>query len=145
MDVIGNAALGSDLAWVRLTLLGGRVQDATGEGEGVTELCRAVRGLPILEAAAVPAPRLAAEALHDALGPAAAAAAGERRVAVAMSGGVDSAVALLRARDGLEPVGVTLRLWTDPGGPDSERVCCSPSAVVAARDACQGWPSALHA
>ena len=139
MDVIGNAALGSDLAWVRLTLLGGRVQDATGEGEGVTELCRAVRGLPILEAAAVPAPRLAAEALHDALGPAAAAAAGERRVAVAMSGGVDSAVALLRARDqGFEPVGVTLRLWTDPGGPDSERVCCSPSAVAAARDACHG-------
>jgi tRNA-uridine 2-sulfurtransferase len=139
MDVIGNAALGSDLAWVRLTLLGGRVQDATGEGEGVTELCRAVRGLPILEAAAVPAPRLAAEALQDALGPAAAAAAGERRVAVAMSGGVDSAVALLRARDqGFEPVGVTLRLWTDPGGPDSERVCCSPSAVAAARDACHG-------
>ncbi len=139
MDVIGNAALGSDLAWVRLTLLGGRVQDATGEGEGVTELCRAVRGLPILEAAAVPAPRLAAEALHDALGPAAAATAGERRVAVAMSGGVDSAVALLRARDqGFEPVGVTLRLWTDPGGPDSERVCCSPSAVAAARDACHG-------
>jgi tRNA-specific 2-thiouridylase len=139
MDVIGNAALGSDLAWVRLMVLGGRVQDATGEGEGVTELCRAVRGLPILEAAAVPAPRLAAEALHDALGPAAAAIAGERRVAVAMSGGVDSAVALLRARDqGFEPVGVTLRLWTDPGGPDSERVCCSPSAVAAARDACHG-------
>jgi tRNA-specific 2-thiouridylase len=139
MDVIGNAALGADLAWVRLTLRAGRVQDATGEGDGIQELCRAVRGLPVLEAAAVPAPRLAAEALHDALGPAAVATVGERRVAVAMSGGVDSAVALLRARDeGFEPVGVTLRLWTDPGGPDSERVCCSPSAVAAARDACHG-------
>jgi tRNA-specific 2-thiouridylase len=137
MDVIGNAALGNDLAWVRLTLRSGRVQDATGEGEGVVELSRAIRGLSILEAAAVPCPRLAAEALHDALGPAAVAAPGERRVAVAMSGGVDSAVALLRARDeGFEPVGVTLRLWTDPGGPDTERVCCSPSAVAAARDAC---------
>ena len=137
MDVIGNAALGSDLAWVRLTLRSGRVQDATGEGDGVRELCRAIRGLSILEAAAVPCPRLAAEALHDALGPAAVAPAGERRVAVAMSGGVDSAVALLHARDeGFDPVGVTLRLWTDPGGPDTERVCCSPSAVAAARDAC---------
>ncbi len=138
MDVIGNASLGNDLAWVRLTLRGGRVQDATGEGEGVVELSRAIRGLSILEAAGVPGPRLAAEALHDALGPAAVAPPGERRVAVAMSGGVDSAVALLRARDeGFEPVGVTLRLWTDPGGPDTERVCCSPSAVAAARDACQ--------
>ncbi|MDQ3890589.1 MAG: tRNA 2-thiouridine(34) synthase MnmA, partial [Actinomycetota bacterium] len=59
------------------------------------------------------------------------------RVAVAMSGGVDSAVALLRARDAEgEPVGVTLRLWTDPAGPDSQRACCSPAAVVAARETC---------
>ena len=67
----------------------------------------------------------------------------EGRVAVAMSGGVDSAVALLRVRDaGHEPVGVTLRLWTDPAGKDSERVCCSPASVVAAREACQalGFP-----
>ena len=56
------------------------------------------------------------------------------RVAVAMSGGVDSAVTLLKA--GPEAVGVTLRLWLDPHGPDSERACCSPSAVIAARDAC---------
>jgi tRNA-specific 2-thiouridylase len=54
-----------------------------------------------------------------------------------MSGGVDSAVALLRAREaGLDPIGVTLRLWLDPGGPDSERACCSPDAVVAARRLC---------
>jgi tRNA-uridine 2-sulfurtransferase len=138
-EVVGNASAHGDLAWVRLTLRAGRVQDATGEGKGVPELCRAVRGLSILEAAALPAPTMAAEALHDALGRAAAGPATDGRVAVAMSGGVDSAVALLRARDeGLEPVGVTLRLWTDPGGPDSERVCCSPSAVAAARDACHG-------
>jgi tRNA-specific 2-thiouridylase len=51
-----------------------------------------------------------------------------------MSGGVDSAVALLRA--GRNAVGVTLRLWLDPDGPDSERACCSPEAVIAARETC---------
>ena len=51
-----------------------------------------------------------------------------------MSGGVDSAVALLRA--GPEAIGVTLRLWLDPAGPDSERACCSPDAVIAARETC---------
>jgi tRNA-specific 2-thiouridylase len=51
-----------------------------------------------------------------------------------MSGGVDSAVALLRA--GPEAVGVTLRLWLDPAGPSAERACCSPDAVVRAREAC---------
>jgi tRNA-specific 2-thiouridylase len=51
-----------------------------------------------------------------------------------MSGGVDSAVALLRA--GPNAVGVTLRLWLDPAGPDAERACCSPEAVLAARETC---------
>jgi tRNA-specific 2-thiouridylase len=51
-----------------------------------------------------------------------------------VSGGVDSAVALLKA--GPQAVGVTLRLWLDPQGPDSERACCSPSAVLAARKTC---------
>jgi tRNA-specific 2-thiouridylase len=31
---------------------------------------------------------------------------------------------------------VTLRLWLDPAGPDAARACCSPEAVVAARDTC---------
>ena len=53
-----------------------------------------------------------------------------------MSGGVDSAVALLRA--GPDAVGVTLRLWLDPEGPDAERACCSPEAVLAARETCHG-------
>ena len=56
------------------------------------------------------------------------------RIAVAMSGGVDSAVALLRAGSGA--VGVTLRLWQDPAAPDTERACCSPAAVAAARATC---------
>ena len=51
-----------------------------------------------------------------------------------MSGGVDSAVTLLKA--GPAAVGVTLRLWLDPNGPDAERACCSPSAVIAARESC---------
>ena len=68
--------------------------------------------------------------------PGRAARATPSRVAVAMSGGVDSAVSLLRA--GPDAVGVTLRLWLDPAGPDSDRACCSPSAVIAARETCHG-------
>jgi tRNA-specific 2-thiouridylase len=136
-ELIGNAAQDGDLAWVRLAVYGQRIMSARGEGPGVAGLCRAVEGLPLLEAAAVPGGRLAADALHDAIGGAVAAQDNPARVAVAMSGGVDSAVALLRARDGgHNPVGVTLRLWTDPVGQASERVCCSPQAVIAAREAC---------
>src|SRR5918911_3655031 len=54
-----------------------------------------------------------------------------------MSGGVDSAVALLRA--GRDAIGVTLRLWLDPDGPDAERACCSPEAVIAARETCHAF------
>jgi tRNA-specific 2-thiouridylase len=88
----------------------------------------------MLEAAAVPGEMLATDALANALAPAFRAAPAPGRVAVAMSGGVDSAVALLRARP--DAVGVTLRLWLDPDGPDAERACCSPDAVIAARETC---------
>jgi tRNA-uridine 2-sulfurtransferase len=136
-ELIGNAARGEELAWVRITCEGSRIAAARGEGPGVAELCRAVRGRGLLEAATVPGGRLAADALADALGPAVSAPPDSARVAVAMSGGVDSAVALLAARDaGHEPVGVTLRLWTDPAGPSAERACCSPDAVIAARETC---------
>ncbi|HEV3407807.1 MAG TPA: tRNA 2-thiouridine(34) synthase MnmA [Gaiellaceae bacterium] len=144
-ELIGNSAHGGDLAWVRVGVEAGRVVEASGDGPGVASLCRSVLGLRTLEAAAVPGERLALDALHDALGPAIAAERSPGRVAVAMSGGVDSAVALLRAREeGYEPVGVTLRLWTDPRGPSSERVCCSPAAVIAARETCHslGLPHA---
>jgi tRNA-uridine 2-sulfurtransferase len=142
-DLVGNAARDGDLAWVRLTVSGQRIESARGAGPGVCDLLREIEGRTLLDAASVHGERLAADALHDALGPAVAAPPRKERVAVAMSGGVDSAVALLHARDaGHEPVGVTLRLWTDPAGKDSERACCSPASVVAAREACQalGFP-----
>ena len=91
-------------------------------------------GLTLLEAAAVRGEPLATDALANALGPIFRAAPHPERVVVAMSGGVDSAVALLRA--GPHAIGVTLRLWLDPRGPDSTRACCSPEAVMAARETC---------
>jgi len=55
------------------------------------------------------------------------------RVAVAMSGGVDSAVAALLERErGAEVVGVTVKLWADPET-DGTKACCSPEAVLGAR------------
>jgi tRNA-specific 2-thiouridylase len=60
-------------------------------------------------------------------------AAGGDRVAVAMSGGVDSAVAALLERErGAEVVGVTVKLWADPET-DGAKACCSPEAVLGAR------------
>jgi tRNA-specific 2-thiouridylase len=90
------------------------------------------------------AAQLAADALHRALAAAAAsteplaapspAEQGEaKRVLVAMSGGVDSAVAALLERErGAEVVGVTLKLWADPET-DGAKACCSPEAVLGAR------------
>jgi tRNA-specific 2-thiouridylase len=50
-----------------------------------------------------------------------------------MSGGVDSAVAALLAREeGAEVIGVTVKLWTDPET-DGAKACCSPEAVLGAR------------
>jgi tRNA-uridine 2-sulfurtransferase len=114
--------------------------------EGRELLAAATIGAGELEAALRPNEHnrecvaLAADALHAAIARALEAeplASDEHRVAVAMSGGVDSAVALLKAIEaGLRPVGVTLRLWIDPEAPDSERACCSPMSVRAARSAC---------
>lgn len=81
---------------------------------------------------------LAADALHRALSGLAGsgevlAAPGGERVLVALSGGVDSAVAALLERErGAEVVAVTLKLWADPAN-DGERSCCSPEAVLRAR------------
>ena len=77
---------------------------------------------------------LAVEALAAALGQVFRAVPAPGRAVVAMSGGVDSAVTLLRAAP--NAVGVTLRLWQDPAGPSAERACCSSEAVAAARSAC---------
>ena len=63
----------------------------------------------------------------------AAATEGGERVLVALSGGVDSAVAALREHEaGREVVAVTLKLWADQRT-DGERSCCSPEAVLGAR------------
>src|SRR6202042_3727147 len=55
------------------------------------------------------------------------------RVAVAVSGGVDSAVAALLERErGAEVVAITVKLWADPET-DGTKACCSPEAVLGAR------------
>jgi tRNA-uridine 2-sulfurtransferase len=110
---------------------GERIVDADADG-----LDHSLIGLTLLEAAAVGGETLAVDALANAIGPVFRAPRSSGRVAVAMSGGVDSAVGLLKSLP--NAVGVTLRLWLDPQGPDAERVCCSPDAVLAARATCHG-------
>jgi tRNA-uridine 2-sulfurtransferase len=158
----GNPACG-DAIRIELAVAGGRIEAARQRCFGcphataAAELaCALAQGRSLLDAARIGSAELeavlepgegnracvalAADALHRALATAIGAARMRPhadRVAVAMSGGVDSAVALLKAVEaGLEPVGVTLRLWIDPGAPDGERACCSPQSVRAARAAC---------
>jgi tRNA-specific 2-thiouridylase len=125
----GDATIGGEWASVQLRLRGEQIVEADADG-----LDEKLDGLSLLEAAAVGGEPLALEALAAALGPVFRAAPDPERVAVAMSGGVDSAVALLAA--GPKAIGVTLRLWTDPDGPDSEAACCSPDSVRLARATC---------
>jgi tRNA-specific 2-thiouridylase len=157
----GGAACG-DLARLSLVIEDGAVARVTfdAEGCGATRAATAavaemVDGEPVLEAARIgidevdeaiggltPAKRhaaqLAADALHRGLAQAAAsslrlAEPNADRVLVAMSGGVDSAVAALLERErGAEVVGVTLKLWADPQT-DGAKACCSPEAVLGAR------------
>lgn len=157
----GGAACG-DLVRVAVRLEGDRVAeagfDAAGcaaaqaAGSAVVEL---VEGEPLLVAARVTAAdvgrelgglspermhaaELAADALHRAIGAAARDGAprlrpSPARTLVAMSGGVDSAVAAQLALErGDEVIGVTLELWADPAG-DGTLSCCSPQAVTGAR------------
>ena len=128
-ELIGDSARGDAYALARLLVEGDRIVEADAPG-----MSRPLSGLTLLEAAAVPGQTLAADALANALAPAVTATRRPGRVAVAMSGGVDSAVALHRA--GPDAVGVTLRLWLDPAGPNAERACCSPAAVIRARETC---------
>lgn len=163
----GGAPCG-DVVRIALELRDGTVADAgfdasgcaaaRAAGSAVVEL---VRGRPVLDAARVapetvsrelgglsPARRhaaaLAADALHRALGAAAAdpavtlapragSAPRAGRTLVAMSGGVDSAVAAHLCRErGDDVVAVTLELWADAAN-DGTRSCCSPQAVTHAR------------
>ncbi len=157
----GGAACG-DLSRLSLAIEGGQVAAVTfdAEGCGATRAATAavaemVDGEVAIGAARIgadeveeaiggltPAKRhaaqLAADALHRALASAAAssltlAPPREGRVLIAMSGGVDSAVAALLERErGLDVVGVTLKLWADPET-DGAKACCSPEAVLGAR------------
>jgi len=161
----GGAACG-DLVRISLALDGERVSAAGFEASGCGSTIAAasaavelVEGIGILDAARIGSPQIAAElgglsagklhaadlasdALHRALGAAARAHGAlerrENRTLVAMSGGVDSAVAaLLSARDGADVVAVTLELWADEDN-DGERSCCSAAAVRAARRVAHG-------
>ncbi len=160
LGAAGGSACG-DLVTLRIAVSGGVVADAGFDASGCGAVIAAgsaavalTRGRPLLDAARVGAAQiaselgglsvgkfhaaeLAADALHRALGGAAWSGATSSpvpgRVLVAMSGGVDSAVAaLLCARDGGEVVAVTLELWRDPEN-DGEKSCCSASAVRGAR------------
>jgi tRNA-uridine 2-sulfurtransferase len=128
-EIFGDATRGGAWAAVRLTVEGDRIVAADAPA-----LERQLVGLTLVEAAAVGGDPLAVEALAAAIGQVFVAEPHPGRVAVAMSGGVDSAVALARA--GEHAIGVTLRLWQDPASPDTERACCSPAAVTAARATC---------
>ena len=158
----GGAPCG-DLVEIRLDVRGGIVAEAGFEASGCaaaraagSAVVELVRGAPTLDAARVApetvsaalgglsperahAAELAADALHRALGSAAAdpsvalAAGTEERTLVAMSGGVDSAVAAHLCRErGDDVVAVTLELWSDAAN-DGTRSCCSPHAVTGAR------------
>ncbi len=83
------------------------------------------------------AAELVSDAFHSALGAAVRATAASKGwdgTVVAMSGGVDSAVAALLCPGA---VGVTVELWRDPEN-DAEASCCSASAVRAARSVAHG-------
>src|SRR5581483_1774238 len=138
VESFGDATRDGEWAAVRIAVAGDRIVDADAEG-----LDRSLVGLTLLEAAAVGGDTLAVDALANALGPIFRSAPSPGRTAVAMSGGVDSAVALLRAAP--NAIGVTLRLWLDPQGPDADRACRSPEAVLAARATCHrlGLPRGL--
>ena len=153
----GGAACG-DLIRVSLRVDGERVAAAGFEASGCGAMTAAgsavvtlVEGAHVLDAARVGpheiaaelgglspgkfhAADLAADALHRALGAAARADATvpscADRTLVAMSGGVDSAVAALLVGEG--SVAVTLELWADPEN-DAEASCCSAHAVRLAR------------
>ncbi len=159
-DGAAGGAVCGDLIRVSVRVRGDRVDAATFAAEGCGALTAAgsaavalVAGEPLLDAARVGthaiaaelgglspgklhAAELAADALHRALG----AAAADARIApepgrtlVALSGGVDSAVAaLLLKRSGRDVVAVTLELWSDPEN-DAEASCCSAHAVRLAR------------
>jgi len=159
--VAGGAACG-DLVRIAIRVEGDRVVEATfaasGCGAASAAASAAVElaaGAPVLSAAKIGtgavadelgglsagkihAAELAADALARALGGAVAADAlispAPGRVLIAMSGGVDRAVAahICSERSEQPAVAVTLELWRDEQN-DAEESCCSAKAVQRAR------------
>ena len=157
----GGAACG-DLVRISLVVEDGVITDVTFDTEGCAAtraaaacLAEMVDGTGVIEAAGIDKDRieegigglspvrkhaamLTADALHRALS--GVAASGQRisearpdRVLVAVSGGVDSAVAALRERErGADVIAVTVKLWAD-SETDGAKACCSPEAVLGAR------------
>src|SRR5258707_14976532 len=118
IEPFGDSTRDGEWAAARLLVDGDRIVEADAPGLG-----RALPGLTLLEAAAVGGETLAVDAPANALAPVFRAEPQPGRTAVAMSGGVASAVSLLRA--GRNPVGVPLRPWPAPHGPGPERAGCS--------------------
>jgi tRNA-specific 2-thiouridylase len=138
------AAAGFDASGCGTAIACGSAAVALIEGRPLLEAARVgpeqiARELGGLSRAKLHAADLAADALHRALGHAARAdaalAPAPGRRLVALSGGVDSAVAALLS--GSRAVAVTLELWSDPGN-DGERSCCSAQAVRSARAIAHG-------
>src|SRR4051812_48826260 len=160
-DGHAGGAICGDLVRVSVVVAGDRVTSAAFDASGCGALTAAgsaavtlVSGELLLEAARVGtreiaeelgglspgklhAADLVADALHRALGAAARTAAvpPSGRALVAMSGGVDSAVAALLS--GEDAVAVTLELWRDADN-DAEASCCSADAVRVARSVAHG-------
>jgi tRNA-specific 2-thiouridylase len=154
----GGAACG-DLVRLSVRVDGDRVAEATFDASGcgaaqaaASAAVELVTGAHVLDAARIGSPQIAAElggllpsklhaadlasdALAWALGRAVSADGAvplaEGRTLIAMSGGVDSAVAAIRVGGG-DNVAVTLELWRDPEN-DGETSCCSAQAVRTAR------------
>src|SRR5262249_19778309 len=91
-EIFGDSSRDGEWAAVRLRVDGDRIVEADAPG-----LERDVAGLTLLEAASVGGETLAVDALANAIGPVFRAEQSSGRVAVAMSGGVDSAVPLPRS------------------------------------------------
>ncbi len=163
----GGSACG-DFLTLGLVVRAGKIADAGFAAEGCAALTASasavvelVKGAEVLVAAEVSREKISAqldglsaerehaavlaeEALHRALGQLLAEdgppliEGSQNRVLIALSGGVDSAVAAQLILDGGdEAAAVTLQLWDDPAT-DGTASCCSPQAVTQARRLAHG-------
>lgn len=158
-DGAAGGAACADLVRFSLATDGHTITQAGFEASGCGSMIAAgsaavelVEGAGLLDAARIGSPQIAAElgglsagklhaadlvsdAMHRALGAAARARgnihANPERTLVAMSGGVDSAVAAILT-GATDTATVTLELWADADN-DGERSCCSAAAVRGAR------------